>query len=325
MKLTERQIRKIVREMALKSLNITKAQPMERGEGPEFYGSPDEAGMFPPDPGHGYKTSNPFTAEEFYSSAQRTWGRESYKKYAARQFERFPVGLNVFLLPGAAGKDVYELVNPDDTGRFTVPNDPVANAEGRRIIAKHFPDVPVEDSDFNILILTGLLHKQDPSSEKYSLVPYTSSPPKEFLKAEGVYNTFHSLFDGGPFDDYAVDLRNIADEIETIVAPGIKPGETVYGMRNSPLYGLFRVKTLLRGEVQDAREMGNELAIVALIRNTVPVRPEEFPTHDIYGAEISEAARQRGMDLAREMIPLLEAARDLYRNLAGKTIIGKPV
>jgi hypothetical protein len=322
MKLTERQIRKIVREMALKSLNITKAQPMERGEGPEFYGSPDEAGMFPPDPV--YKTSNPFTAEEFYSSAQRTWGRESYKKYAARQFERFPVGLNVFLLPGAAGKDLYGLVNPDHTERFTVPDDPVANAEGRRIIAKHFPEVSIDGSDFNILILTGLRHKRAERGEEYSLTPYTSDTPKEFLEGEGVYNTFHSLFDGGPFDDYVVVLRNIADEIETIVAPGLEPEETVYEMRNSPLYGLFRVKTLLRGAVQGAREMGNELAVVALIRNTVPVRPEEFPTHDIYGAEISEAARQRGMDLAREMIPLLEAIRDLYRNLAGKTIIGKP-
>jgi len=319
MRITERQIRKIVREMALKSLNITKAQPMERGEGPEFYGSPDEAGMFPPDPI--YKASNPFTAEEFYSSAQRTWGRESYKKYAARQFERFPVGLNVFLIPGAAGKDVYELVGHDHTGRFTVPDDPVADAAGRRIIAKHFPEVSIDGSDFNILLLTGLRHKRALQGEEHSLVPYTSDTPKEFLEGEGVYNTFHALFDNGPFDDYAVSLRYLADEIASIFALG----EGIYSIRNNPLYGLYRVKTLLRGDVTGSVEMGNELAVVALIRDTVPVRPEEFPTHDTDGAEIPEKDRQRGIELAREMIPHLEAARDLYRNLAGRTIIGKPV
>jgi len=320
MRITERQIRKIVREMALKSLNIAKAQPMERSEEtdePEYYGSPDEAGMFADQHPVG---RNPFSAEEFYSATQKTWGREQYKRYAARQFERFPIGLNVFIVPGAAGRDVYNLVGRNDTERFTDPADPVANAVARRIIEKHFPDVPIDGSDFNILLLTGVQLSIDSSG--WPSIPTIGLDLKNFLAGDGVYNTFHALFDGGPLDEYAIQLRNLADDITSIVAPG-KAYYEIYKMRNNPMYGLFRVRTLQLGRVDDAREMGNELATVALVRNTVPVRPEEFPTHDINGAEIPEVYRQHGIRLATEMIPYLETIRDLHIGLAGKTVVGK--
>ena len=52
------------------------------------------------------------------------------------------------------------------------------------------------------------------------------------------------------------------------------------------------------------------------------MRPDEFPTHDMNGAEIPDDRRQMGINLVREMIPFLEDARDSWRELAGKTIIG---
>jgi len=76
--------------------------------------------------------------------------------------------------------------------------------------------------------------------------------------------------------------------------------------------------------INNLRELVNELCTVALIRNTVPVRPDEFPTHDMYGFEIPEEERNKGIDLVNQMIPFLELARDSWRDLAGKTIIGGP-
>ena len=321
MRITEKELRRIIREMALKGINIARAQQMDDTTGRQYYNSPDESGVFP-------KLSSPdfvpqVSAEDMYQATVRTWDRDSYKTYAARQFERFPVGLNVFLVPGAKGEAIDLL---GGVSRFTRPDDPVANAEGLRIIRQHFPGAQIDDDDFNILLLTRRAHLIGASGlKKDDIVP----PPRVFLNTEGVYNTFHALFDNGILQRERLAMSNQVDGVCAIVA-GLKVIKYDYQAfkkllsigQESPLNGVFRLRTLRMKKVQDTSELRHELFTVSLIRQTVPVRPDEFPTHDMNGAEIPDDRRQMGINLVREMIPFLEDARDSWRELAGKTIIG---
>ncbi len=335
MRITERQLRRLVREMvremALKGINIARAQKMDDPEALGVYRSPDESGVFPP-VYHPYPHSDilakhELSVEDMYQATVRTWGREAYKSYAARQFERFPIGLNVFLVPGAKGRK-------EGSKRFTDPDDPAMNEEGLRIIRQHFPDVSIDNDDFNIVLLTQKVEMSMPGVDpKKDLVP----PPKAFLDTQGVYNTFHALFDRGILSDrvqgpgggstgYLTAMNVLTKKICAIVgADNHSKQKKLLNMgENSPLNGVFRLRTLRMKKIEDASELANELFAVALIRQTVPVRPEEFPAHDINGVEIPEEKRQEGIDLVNQMIPLLENARDSWKYLAGKTIIGSP-
>jgi len=329
--ITEKQLRHLIREMALKGINITRAQQMDNSEVSDIYRSPDESGVFPTLYYPNYPStllSPELSAEDMYQATVRAWGRESYKSYAARQFERFPIGLNVFLVPGAKGEKSLRF---NVEKRFTDPDDPAMNEKGLRIIRQHFPDVPIDNDDFNIVLLTQKADINtlgvDPNKDQ---VP----PPKVFLDTQGVYNTFHALFDRGILSDrvqgsggitgHQTAMKVLTDKICAIVgAEGYSKQKKLLVMgENSPLNSVFRLRTLRMKRVEDSSELANELFTVALIRQTVPVRPEEFPTHDINGVEIPEEKRQEGIDLVNQMIPLLENARDSWKYLAGKTIIG---
>ena len=47
-RISERKLRRIIREMALKGINIARAQKMDDTEAAGVYRSPDESGVFPP-------------------------------------------------------------------------------------------------------------------------------------------------------------------------------------------------------------------------------------------------------------------------------------
>ena len=92
----------------------------------------------------------------------------------------------------------------------------------------------------------------------------------------------------------------------------------------SPLNQIFRLRTLKMKRITNVEEVGNELATVALIRQTIPVNTENFPTHDMNGVEIPEDARAEGIKFVNIIARKLELARDAWRILSGKTIIGSP-
>ena len=321
MRITERDLRRLVREMALKGINIARAQQMDDETSGGLYRSPDAEGIFQPRDEFESLLPNKFSADDFYRASVRTWGRDSYKSYAARQFERFPVGLNIFLVPGAKGFEHYgEVVD----GRFTELDDPRMNEKGLEFIRRHFPDVQIDADDFNIVLLTGralpILNLQSPDSIDTSKDPV--APPRSFLDDQGVYNTFHALFDGGILQNLSVS--NLGEEVCNIVA-GTGDVESLLMMgAGSALNQIFRLRTLKMKRITNVEEVGNELATVALIRQTIPVNTENFPTHDMNGVEIPEDARAEGIKFVNIIARKLELARDAWRILSGKTIIGSP-
>jgi len=333
MKLNEKTLRRMIKtsleEMALKSMKVGMPKKLPAGIESSYFETPEEyeakkIADIPAqkkyyeeqgiewDPKR--SMGKTWTSEESYAAAMKTWGRKSYMSYAERQFEKFPPGLNVFVIPQSAGSV--------PTSRFTYPDDPEANAEGLKIIAQHFPDAQIDPKDFNMLILMPKIAEVGDRSKSPVL------PPAEFLSADGIYNSFHALFDSGPLGEICENIRYlVSDVIEMICGHDAysREAEEIARMGEaSPFAKIFRLKTLRMKKLNDAGEIAPELCTVALVRNTIPVNIENFPTSDINGREFTPEELNKGTMLLEDIAVGLEAARDAYVDLVGKTIIGSP-
>lgn len=316
MKLNEKALRQMIRnsleEMALKSMHVGMPKQLPAGLESRYFQTPEEyAASLEQYPELRLKR---WTSEESHTAAMKTWGRKSYRSYAEKQFEKFPPGLNVFVLPQSAGSA------PD--ARFTYPNDAEANAEGLSIISHHFPDAQIDTKDFNILVLIPQNSEVGDRNENPVL------PPAEFLSADGIYNTFHALFDSGPLGEICDGIRDqVSDVIEMICGHDAysREAEQIARMGEaSPLAKVFRLKTLRMKKLNDAGEIAPELCTVALVKNTIPVNIENFPTEDASGRAFTPEEMNRGTMLLEDIAVGLEAAKEAYVDLVGKTIIGSP-
>jgi hypothetical protein len=319
MRISEKAIRRIIRrsleEMALKSMQVGLPRPMATGQETPVYMTPEE-----------YAASDmsidqpSWTSQESHAAAMKTWGRKSYESYAKNQFERLPIGLNVFVLPKTGAMPTYR--------RFTDPDDDGSNRAGMNIIRQHFPDAQIDPDDLNIVILT-------PHQEELSARTGPVTSPADFLRFDGIYNTVHALFDSGPLGDICDEIREDVSRIAYLIA-GVPEGEfisneklsRVIGSRTnqpkSPLNSIFRLKTLRSGRLNDEAEIAPELCTVALIRNTIPVNVDSFPAENIDGVEFTPEEFSEGMSLLEDISMKLEGARDAWQRLQGKTIIGSP-
>jgi len=333
MKLNERDIRRIIRksleEMALKSIRVGMPRELPPGQESEYFETPEQyrvsreedlaaLGKSYEDEGIEWELSRPgekiWSSEESYEAAMKTWGRESYISYAKRQFERFPPGLNVFVLPQAAKGVPFS--------RFTYPDDAARNTEGLSIITHHFPDAQIDPDDFNVLVLIPKIAEVGDRSKSPVL------PPAEFLSADGIYNTFHALFDGGPLGEICENIRQqVGEVVEMICGHDVYSREAERVLRmgeKSPFAKVFRLKTLRMKKLNDAGEIAPELCAVALIKNTIPINMENFPTQDVNGRIFTPEELNRGTMLLEDIAAALEPAKEAYVDLVGKTIIGSP-
>jgi hypothetical protein len=319
MRISEKAIRRIIRssleEMALKTMQVGLPRPMAPGQETPMYMTPEEFAVSDMSVGQPN-----WTSQESHAAAMKTWGRKSYESYAKNQFERLPIGLNVFVLPKTGAHRTYS--------RFTDPDDDGSNTVCMNIIRRHFPDAQIDPDDLNIVILT-------PHWEELSNRTGPVTSPADFLQFDGIYNTVHALFDSGPLGDICDEIREDVSRVVYLIA-GVPEGEfisneklnRVIGSRTkqpqSPLNGIFRLKTLRSGRLNDEAEIAPELCTVALIRNTIPVNIEAFPSENIDGVEFTPEEFNEGMSLLEDMAMKLESARDAWQRLQGKTIIGSP-
>lgn len=319
MKLNEKALRRMIRtslkEMALKSLQVGMPREMPPGEESIYFRTPEQINA---DTSRGDSGIGPeWSSEESYGAAMKTWGRKAYATYAARQFERLPIGLNVFVIPQAADEAPYN--------RFTAPGDQKANQDGLRIIRNHFPDAQIDIDDFNVIVLIPKYTELRADFESPTAIP------KYFLDFDGIYNTFHAFFDGGIldkitskiYDNVMEILEMIGGKNEDLEQYAVHRQELIRMGKESPLARIFRLRTLRMNRLTADVEIVPELCTVALIRQTIPVNID-FPPTDSTGREFSPEEISRGTALLEEIALGLEDAKNAYIDLAGKTVIGSP-
>jgi len=320
MKMNEKTLRRMIKtsleEMALKSMQVGLPREMPAGEESVYFRTPEQINADKSLGDHGIGPD--WSSEESYAATKKTWGRKTYASYAARQFERFPIGLNVFVIPQAADEIPYN--------RFTDPNDQQANQDGLRIIRRHFPDAQIDSDDFNVVVLIPKY-----SELRGDLYASPAALPKYFLDWDGIYNTFHAFFDGGILNEITSNIYDNVMEILDMIG-GKNEDLEQYAVhrqglikmgKESPLARIFRLRTLRMNRLTADVEIVPELCTVALIRQTIPVNID-FPPTDSTGREFSPEEILRGTALLEEMALGLEDAKNAYKDLAGKTVIGSP-
>jgi hypothetical protein len=206
MRITERQIRKIVREMALKSYNIvTDDDPV--GDEPFVIGNVIDKGLYDEEwPDQATSTLSytrqldPVEREKGRDYVAGTYGQKGYRRTVERQYARVPFPVNIFVLPpGARDKQYRSIVGL--TGLRERGPDPRmmgGDMQGRlmELIRVLSPDeaAQISPEDMTLIIVPG-------NNKRY---------PGFWRTYDGAYMAIHALFEyDGPFSDELHGVKKI--------------------------------------------------------------------------------------------------------------------
>jgi len=318
MRLTERQIRKIVREMALKSYNII---PSDETLGGETFDLGYEEGaevdaQYVPEP-------DPDVRARSGAYIGRTYGQKGYRRTVERQMERTPFPLNVFILPsvdmfyseaGLGGVD-----RSPDPARLG----PDSQAKMLSFLERIAPEAAAQISpgDVTLIIQPAGLGERDESFNELTPEDIGSHPNiKTWRQGDGVYMAFHAMFDNGGLGMYNVPFNDPFGRISELIMEYVIAGD--YERESEILAQILRIKTL-----RDAARTGgghdtlDELATVAVLRDAIPVNLGSFPTEDVEGNPIPQEVVAEGNDAIQELYDAVVSVKEnVYAAIAGKII-----
>ena len=326
MRITERQLRRLVREMALKSYNIvTDDEPL--GDEPFVIGDvPDAAGLI--------DLTSPQVVRQLSYTRQRdpaervsgreyierTYGQKGYRRTAERQYARVPFPVNIFVLPPGA-YDGFHMRIAGMTGiikRGPDPRlmDPAMQGRLMELISTLSPEeaAKIEPGDMTLIIA--------PGSSKKSIGWWRTG--------DGVYMAIHALFEWeGPFADETDGVIRVYNELDNFnFESGVieEAGDTsIWTMEE--IMPMFKMRTMGL-EIKsgaDRYDIYQEICTYAFLQGAPPINLGSYPVVDREGnpldPEITAQGNeilQRLYDHVKEMIPRL------YSYVQGKILTVVP-
>jgi hypothetical protein len=326
MRITERQIRKIVREMALKSYNIvTDDDPV--GDEPFVIGDvPDAAGPFdltgPPVVRQLSYTRQRDPAERAAGREyiERTYGQKGYRRTAERQYGRVPFPVNIFVLPPGDKREgttgIAGLMGIIKRGPDPRLMDPAMQGRLMELISRLSPEeaAKIEPGDMTLIIVPG-------SSKK---------PIGWWRTYDGVYMAIHALFEWeGPFVDETDGVIRIYKELDRF---NFESGVIEYAGDTSTwtmqeIMPMFKMRTMGL-EIKsgaDRYDIYQEICTYAFLQAAPPIRLGSYPVVDRDGNPLDPAITAQGNEILQRLYDHVnEMIPRVYSYVQGKILIVTP-
>jgi hypothetical protein len=326
MRITERQIRKIVREMALKSYNIvTDDDPV--GDEPFVIGNVIDKGLYDEEwPDQATSTLSytrqldPVEREKGRDYVAGTYGQKGYRRTVERQYARVPFPVNIFVLPpGARDKQYRSIVGL--TGLRERGPDPRmmgGDMQGRlmELIRVLSPDeaAQISPEDMTLIIVPG-------NNKRY---------PGFWRTYDGAYMAIHALFEyDGPFSDELHGVKKIykAFDMFNYEAGVVEDIDDYSSWTMEKIVPMFKMRTMSSEVKQGAEryDIGQEICTYAFLQAAPPIRLGSYPVVDREGNPLDPAITAQGNEILQRLYDHVnEMIPRVYSYVQGKILIVTP-
>jgi hypothetical protein len=322
MRITEKDLRRLVREMALKSYTVL---PGEENLGKEDIPlgvdleDPREKEVF-------YRPAKPEDRPAVQAYLDRTYRQPGYRRTVERQYGNIPFPVNIFVLPTVSafvqGMNLMRGVNVGSL--FTRLENGMVEGSGTAavldLLEKMQPgctDV-IDPGDATLIIqpmgTPGLGGK---SAEEIRVMPDI----KRWREDDGAYMAIHSLFEspGGPYYRYAQALDGpYGDLLSLLSDAGYDP------IKSDVIEGILRVKTLRNARAAHTKKVKaglapgfysriphdteQEICTVANLIGKAPVNLNSFPQTSPEGEPLDPELISAGNEKIQEIHDLAQNA-----------------
>ena len=324
MRLTERQIRKIVREMALKSYNVLPSdeslgsEDVPLGYAEEKFGINSRADY---DGSISYTPAAGDPRAGIYIS--KTYGQPGYRSTVARQYGKIPFPVNIFVLPSISALDqgitsyrgTMRLVQKDlESGTYSYDDSPILDLLER--IQPGCTSV-IEPGDATLII-------QPAGAAAGSAEEMQVMDTRGWRQGDGVYLALHALYEaGGPMSSSMQRVekpyKELLDLLQYAGYDSVPLGEALVRiLRVRTLRDAFRMQkaSVARGEQNSGPPSNDtevELLVVANLIGKSPVNLNTFPTTRPDGEPLAEDLVLRGNEA-------IQALHDEVGNHVGEVL-----
>jgi len=327
MKLTERQIRQIVREMALKSYRVVSPESMPDEEfdlgatEEKVFGSEETEAV----PMTYMPETDPEMGEKSRAYTSRTYEQPGYRKTAERQYKSTPFPVNIVVLPDSSYGSGMRV-----SGRGPDPSKMLPGTQEKlfAFLERISPEAAasVDPGDVTLIIKPAPFSGGDGLSslsvDEIKVMPDI----KRWREGDGVYVAIHAMFEANGNFAYAVrEPAHIFARIDDLLA---EAGWEEEDIRAKAEAGILRIKTL-RNAVAKGKKQGYyeghdtdiELIVVSFLNNVPAVNLDSFPTVGLDGEPIDPEIVLEGNGLIADLYSAVERSiADVYSKVVGKII-----
>jgi hypothetical protein len=324
MRITEKDLRRLVREMALKSYTVLPGEENLGGEdiplGVDLE-DPREEEVF-------YRPAKPEDRPAVQAYLDRTYRQPGYRRTVERQFGIIPFPLNVFVLPSVS--EIFQGVNLSRGAEVerigTRLENGMVDHNGRKTVLDLLERIQpgctsvIDPGDATLIVQpAGIEEKmKGKSAEEIRVMPDI----KRWREGDGVYMAIHALFEnGGPYFDYAEPLDELLDDLADLLADA-----GYHMMEDDVAEKIIRVKTLRNYRAESLKmiqagtakprdpernrlsghDTQQEICVVANLIGKAPINTNSFPTTSREGEPLDPALISAGNEKIQEIHDLAE-------------------